>query len=94
MLMRSRQLHEGVSTAARASGGSMGDGSLAGIVLPFSARIIRPSRRARSLRRPAAPSRRCEGVDMGRATFLKLIGCWGIGLVLVLAIAMAIRLLG
>ena len=54
----------------------------------------RPSARSSYLRRPFAPSRRCQSIDMERSTFLKFVACWGTGLVLVLASALAVRFLG
>ena len=50
--------------------------------------------RLRYLRRPQAPSRRCGRVQMERSTFLKFIACWAVGLALVLASALVVRLLG
>jgi hypothetical protein len=50
-----------------------------------------PPPRRRVFRRPPPPSNRCRGIDMRRSTFLTLIVCWGLGLALVLASALAIR---
>lgn len=50
--------------------------------------------RPRRLRRPSGPSRRARGVDMGRSAFLRLIGCWAGGLLGLLVLALAIRILG
>ena len=57
---------------------------------PAKSAYLRPT----YFRRPSAPSRRCRSVDMGRSTFLKFIACWGVGLVLILAAALAVRFLG
>jgi hypothetical protein len=43
---------------------------------------------------PPPPSRRWQGVNMRRATFIKLIAFWGLGLVFVLASALTFRVLG
>ena len=62
------------------------------LVEPASAEKPKASPR-RHLRRPAAPSRRAQGVDMGRATFFRIVACWGMGLLALLALSLVIRLI-
>jgi hypothetical protein len=62
------------------------------LVEPVTGDKPKSSQRMR-VRRPAGPSRRASGVDMGRATFLKIVACWGIGLLALLALALVIRLI-
>jgi hypothetical protein len=51
-------------------------------------------KQAQRLRRPGPPSRRARRLDMHRATFLIVVGCWCSALLVLLVLGLALRFLG
>jgi len=57
-----------------------------------SGQIARAAARSpRYFRRPSAPSVRLRQARMGRSVFLRIVGCWILGVLVLLVLAFAIR---